>query len=55
METTQGFSMELSSVTIRCGCGDFKNIHPDGPCPTPRAVEDNGVIGRWNSNQETEG
>lgn len=40
--------MELSSVTIRCGCGN-PDSHYGTVCPTPSAYEDNGVIGRWNS------
>lgn len=51
-ETTQGFSVEVSQQVIRCGCGDPATIHPDAVCPTPREIEDHGVIGTWRSTQE---
>lgn len=38
----------LEAVVTRCGCGDPARIHPGAPCPTPRAIEDRGVIARFN-------
>jgi hypothetical protein len=35
--------VEFSAIVMRCGCGDPKSHLPE-PCPTPRAVEDLGVI-----------
>lgn len=43
----------LEARVIRCGCGDPLRIHgrnPDNslqPCPTPRAVEEQGVIASY--------
>lgn len=40
----------LEAVVVRCGCGDPDSHNgvrgPEGPCPTPRAVDDLGVIAR---------
>jgi hypothetical protein len=38
---------EISAVVYRCGCGDpdsHSKLDPPQPCPSPRAVEDLGVI-----------
>lgn len=40
----------VEAVVIRCGCGDPLRVHPDGPCPTPRAVEDLGTVAYWHRN-----
>lgn len=46
----------ISAIVTRCGCGDPENVHPRnedgsmGPCPTPRATEDHGVISYYHRN-----
>ena len=39
--------IEFSAVVLRCGCGDpdsHSKLDPPQPCPTPRAIEDQGVL-----------
>lgn len=44
----------LSASVIRCGCSDLgltpDAVHPGTPCPTPKQVEDRGVISYYNRN-----
>ena len=35
--------VDFEVVVFRCGCGD-PHSHIPNPCPTPRAVEDLGVV-----------
>lgn len=60
IELTQSAEVKeisLEAVVTRCGCtGDFRDFHEDlgdgqyGPCPTPRKVEDLGVIAYRSNN-----
>lgn len=36
----------IEAVVVRCGCGDPLRIHPDAACPTPRALENRGIVRR---------
>lgn len=39
--------VDFEVVVYRCGCGDpdsHSKLTPPQPCPTPRAVEDLGVV-----------
>lgn len=49
-------ALTVTAVVTRCGCSDEQKASPQWhalegePCPRPRAVEDRGVIVRWNRN-----
>lgn len=40
----------IQATVVRCGCGDPLNVHPDSPCPKPRATEDLGTVSYWHKN-----
>lgn len=47
----------IEAVVVRCGCkSDWRQIHERyedgsyGPCPTPKRVQDLGVISYWHRN-----
>ena len=46
--------IEWQAVIIRCGCGDPDSHNgkrgPASPCPTPRGMEDLGVVAFWSRN-----
>lgn len=49
-------SVTLEGVVIRCGCSPEDKARPDfhghtnTRCPNPRAIEDKGVLARWDAN-----
>lgn len=49
-QTNQLAEGSIRAVVTRCGCGDPWS-HIPNPCPSPRAVEDKGVVAyyhrRW--------
>lgn len=51
MTVRTGFEeASIQAVVIRCGCGDPLALHPNDPCPTPRASENRGTISYWHKN-----
>ena len=41
----------VSATVIRCGCGDpLSHALQQLPCPTPKAVEDRGIISYYHKN-----
>ncbi len=40
---------EIRAVVIRCGCGE-PSSHSAAPCPTPRALEDRGIVSYYHHN-----
>lgn len=45
--------ISLSQVVIRCGCDDpLSHAMAQLPCPTPREVDDRGVVAHWKREEQ---